>query len=113
MFGQPQNINLKPITVDQYQVGLHVRSTNNSRLSFVVYRKIRRGPDYFRLDVRYEMDFTLFQHPFDVYVGLDNATNRKNYYQHAFIPHCGTVCTALYELTQQGFLVEGGVTYRF
>jgi hypothetical protein len=247
IFGQPENINLKPITVDQYQIGIHERTSNDSRMSFVVYRKVyndypvstqypqlsladivdnfglpfiylpmtsagtgvasggefefasdpsrrffiqgnlssqkvthkaldgvsrpanydvpilgnflagyrftenqrlttrvgyhtgtpyipflfdestvqqrtifdlskintQRGPNYFRLDLRYEMDFSLFQHPFDVYVGLDNATNRKNYYQYAFIPHCGTVCTAPYELTQQGFLVEGGFTYRF
>lgn len=40
MFGQPQNINFKPTTVDKYQVGLHERSTNNPRLSFVANRKI-------------------------------------------------------------------------
>ena len=58
------------------------------------------------------MDFTLFQHPFDVSVGLDNATNWKIRYQYAFISHCGTVCTATDEFAQQSFLVEGGVTYR-
>lgn len=72
----------------------------------------QRGPNYFRLDIRYEIDFMIRERPLDVYVGLDNATARQNYYQYVFVPHCA-ICTAPYELTQQGFLAEGGITYRF
>jgi len=72
----------------------------------------QRGPDYFRLDIRYEIDFAVHDRPLDVYAGLDNATARQNYYQYVFLPHCPR-CTAPYELTQQGFLAEGGITYRF
>ena len=246
MLGQPVNINLKPITVDQYQIGIHKRTDNDSRFSVSVYRKVykdypvsvefpslsladivdpfgqpfvylpmtsagtgtatggeiefasdpskrffvqanassqkithkaldgvarpanfdipilgnflagyrltenqrlttrvgyhtgtpyipflfkesiaqsrsifdlsqintQRGPNYFRLDLRYEIDFFIREHPLNVYIGLDNATARKNFYQYVFIPHCPE-CKGPYELTQQGFIAEGGVTYRF
>ena len=72
----------------------------------------QRGPNYARLDLRYEIDLSVHDHPLEIYVGLDNALNRQNYYQYVFIPHCSE-CTAPYELTQQGLLVEGGFTYRF
>jgi hypothetical protein len=72
----------------------------------------QRGPNYFRLDLRYEIDLTVFEHALNIYVGLDNATARKNFYQYVFIPHCPQ-CTGPYELTQQGFLAEGGIAYRF
>lgn len=72
----------------------------------------QRGSDYARLDLRYEVDLSLHRRPFEVYVGLDNVLDRHNYYQYAFIPHCPQ-CRGPYELTQQGFLVEGGATHRF
>jgi hypothetical protein len=75
----------------------------------------QRGSYYMRVDFRYQIDFHIRDRPLELYGGLDNAFNRQNFYQYVFIPDCtaGNCNNDAYALTQQGFLAEGGITYRF
>jgi hypothetical protein len=75
----------------------------------------QRGSFYGRMDLHYELEKRLYGKHFRLTLGLDNVLGRNNYYQLVFLPSCSyqhAVC-APYQLTQEGRIPEGGLTWLF
>ncbi|TAK15585.1 MAG: TonB-dependent receptor [Acidobacteria bacterium] len=68
------------------------RSTAQSRPIYDLERiNAERAPDYFRLDVRVDRRFTIGGRPLNLFAGVQNLTNRRNFAGYAWSRRSNTV----------------------
>lgn len=79
-----------------------------------------RGPIYSRLDFEADRSFSLGRHRMVAYVGLDNATDHKNFLGYYWLPRIdaywrckGNVQNCLTEVDSLSIYPDGGLRYKF
>jgi hypothetical protein len=72
-----------------------------------------RAEPYSRLDCRFEQSYRIGLGEMTLHAGLENALNKKNFYQYVWEPHAGWGVGALTEQTQMSIFPDGGVKYSF